>query len=310
MRSSIGRSATRREQATPATRRGALLVACAAVCWSSGGLIARLVTTSPWTTSLWRSVSASIFLAVVLWIARRRSIVAQWRDGGMPVVAVAVCMALASTCFIFSLAHTSVANTLILICMGPYVAGLLGWLWLGERVAPRTWVTMGVALAGAVVMVSDSYGRGAIVGDLLAIVMAVSFATATVLVRRHPEIQMMPAAALATSLTALVALPFAEPLQTGPRDLALLTLFGVGNYGTGFLLFMAGARSIPAAQSALVGMLETVLGPLWVWLVLDERPGVATLTGGALILAALLANALVGRVTGGTARRYRATPES
>jgi drug/metabolite transporter (DMT)-like permease len=310
MRSSIGRSATRREQATPATRRGALLVACAAVCWSSGGLIARLVTTSPWTTSLWRSVSASIFLAVVLWIARRRSIVAQWRDGGMPVVAVAVCMALASTCFIFSLAHTSVANTLILISMGPYVAGLLGWLWLGERVAPRTWVTMGVALAGAVVMVSDSYGRGAIVGDLLAIVMAVSFATATVLVRRHPEIQMMPAAALATSLTALVALPFAEPLQTGPRDLALLTLFGVGNYGTGFLLFMAGARSIPAAQSALVGMLETVLGPLWVWLVLDERPGVATLTGGALILAALLANALVGGVTGGTARRYRATPES
>jgi drug/metabolite transporter (DMT)-like permease len=310
MRSSIGRSAARREQATPATRRGALLVACAAVCWSSGGLIARLVTTSPWTTSLWRSVSASIFLAVVLWIARRRSIVAQWRDGGMPVVAVAVCMALASTCFIFSLAHTSVANTLILISMGPYVAGLLGWLWLGEHVAPRTWVTMGVALAGAVVMVSDSYGRGAIVGDLLAIVMAVSFATATVLVRRRPEIQMMPAAALATSLTALVALPFAEPLQTGPRDLALLTLFGVGNYGTGFLLFMAGARSIPAAQSALVGMLETVLGPLWVWLVLDERPGVATLTGGALILAALLANALVGRVTGGTARRYRATPES
>jgi len=310
MRSSIGRSATRRDQSTPATRRGALLVACAAVCWSSGGLIARLVTTGPWTTSLWRSLFASLFLGVVLWIARRRGIFAQWREGGAPVVAVAVCMALASTCFLFSLAHTSVANTLILISTGPYVAGLLGWLWLGERVAPRTWVTMGVALAGAVIMVSDSYSRGAIVGDLLAIVMAASFATATVLVRRYPEIQMTPAAALATSLTALVALPFAEPLQTGPRDLALLALFGIGNYGAGFLLFMAGARSIPAAQSALVGMLETVLGPLWVWLVLNERPGVATLTGGALILAALLANTLVSGVTGETARRYRATPES
>ena len=310
MRSSIGRSATRRDQSTPATRRGALLVACAAVCWSSGGLIARLVTTDPWTTSLWRSLFASLFLGVVLWIARRRGVFAQWREGGAPVVAVAVCMALASTCFLFSLAHTSVANTLILISTGPYVAGLLGWLWLGERVAPRTWVTMGVALAGAVIMVSDSYSRGAIVGDLLAIVMAASFATATVLVRRYPEIQMTPAAALATSLTALVALPFAEPLQTGPRDLALLALFGIGNYGAGFLLFMAGARSIPAAQSALVGMLETVLGPLWVWLVLNERPGVATLTGGALILAALLANTLVSGVTGETARRYRATPES
>ena len=306
----IGRSATRRDQATPAARRGALLVACAAVCWSSGGLIARLVTTSPWTTSLWRSLFASLFLVVVLWIARRRSILAQWRDGGRPVVAVAVCMALASTCFLFSLAHTSVANTLILISTGPYVAGLLGWLWLGERVAPRTWLTMGVALAGAVIMVSDSYSRGTIVGDLLALVMATSFAIATVLVRRYPETPMAPASALATTLTALVALPFSEPLETGPRDLALLALFGVGNYGTGFLLFMAGARSIPAAQSALVGMLETVLGPLWVWLVLNERPAAATLTGGALILAALLVNTLLDGVTRETARRCPATPES
>src|SRR5882724_7378845 len=231
MRSSIGRSATRRDQSTPATRRGALLVACAAVCWSSGGLIARLVTTGPWTTSLWRGLFASLFLTLVLWIARRRNIVAQWREGGAPVLIAAVCMATASTCFIFALSRTSVANTAILMSTGPFVAGLLGFLLLGERVAPRTWLTMGVALAGAVVMVSSSYGRGAIVGDLLAVVMAGSFATATVLVRRHPEIPMTPAAALATALTALVALPFAEPLQTGPRDLALLALFGIGNYG-------------------------------------------------------------------------------
>src|SRR5262245_22506537 len=177
MRSSIGRNATRRDHATPATRRGALLVACAAVCWSSGGLIARLVTTTPWTTSLWRSLFATLFLAVVLQIVRGRGIVAQWRDGGRPIVAVAACMALASTCFIFSLAYTSVANTLILISTGPYVAGLLGFLMLGERVTSRTWITMSVALAGAVIMVSDSYSRGTIVGDLLAIVMAVSFAT-------------------------------------------------------------------------------------------------------------------------------------
>jgi len=293
MRSSIGRSATRRDHTTPATRRGVLLVACAAVCWSSGGLIARLVTTTPWTTSLWRGLFATLFLTVVLRIVRGRGIVAQWRDGGRPIAAVAACMALASTCFIFSLAYTSVANTLILISTGPYVAGLLGWLMLGERVAARTWITMGVALAGAVIMVSDSYSRGAIVGDLLAIVMAVSFATATVLVRSRPETPMAPASALATTLTALVALPFSEPLRTTARDLGLLAAFGVGNYGLGFLLFMAGARLIPAAQSALVGMLETVLGPLWVWLVLDERPGVATLIGGAFILAALLANTLL-----------------
>jgi drug/metabolite transporter (DMT)-like permease len=127
--------------------------------------------------------------------------------------------------------------------------------------------------------------------------MAASFAVATVLIRRHPEIQMAPAAALATALTALVSLPLAEPLETGARDLLLLAFFGVGQFGAGFLLFMAGARLIPAAQTVLIGMLETVLGPLWVWLLLNERPRAATLAGGALILAALLANTLVELAT-------------
>jgi drug/metabolite transporter (DMT)-like permease len=283
--------ATRRP-AMPAARRGVLLVASAAVCWSSGGLIARLVGTGPWTTNLWRSFFASLFLGLVLSIVGGRGMLAQWRDGGRPVVVAAACMALASSCFILSLAYTSVANTLILMSTGPYVAGLLGWLLLGERVRARTWVSMGLALAGAAVMVSDSYRRGAIVGDLLAIVMACSFAVATVLIRRHPETPMGPAAVLATALTALVALPLSDPLATSGRDLLLLALFGLGQFGAGFLLFVTGARLIPAAETSLIGMLETVLGPLWVWLVLSERPGPAALAGGALILAALLANTL------------------
>jgi len=198
------------------------------VCWSSGGLIARLVATSPWTTSLWRSLFASLFLGVVLWIVRGRNIVAQWRDGGFPVVIAATCMALASTCFILSLAHTSCGQHAPPHVHRPYVTALLGWLLLGERVAPRTWLTMSIALAGAVVMVSNSYGRAALVGDLLAVVMATSFAVATVVIRRHPEIQMAPAAALATALTALVAWPLAAPLETAPRDLALLAVLRRG----------------------------------------------------------------------------------
>src|SRR5262249_27009242 len=94
----------------------------------------------------------------------------------------------------------------------------------------------------------------------------------------------------ATSVTAVVALASSEPLTTRPRDLVLLVFFGVGQFSGGFLMFMVGARLIPAAQSALLGMLETVLGPVWVWLVMNERPGSGTMVGGALILGALLAN--------------------
>jgi drug/metabolite transporter (DMT)-like permease len=156
---------------------------------------------------------------------------------------------------------------------------------------------MSVALGGAVIMVSSSYRHGALIGDLLAMLMAVSFAVATVLIRRHPDVQMTSAAALATALTALLALPMAHPLQATGRDVALLGFFGMGQFAVGFLLFMAGARLIPVAESSLIGMLETVLGPLWVWLVLNERPGAATLTGGALILGALVVNAVVDLVT-------------
>ena len=278
------------------TRRGIALVAAASVCWSSGALIARLAGTGPWTTTFWRSVFAAAFLSLVVSLARRRGILALWREGGRPLVGAAVCMALASTCFIFSLAHTSVANTALLMSTGPFVAGLLGWLFLGERVPPRTWLTMALALVGVVIMMSSSSGSGALLGDLLAIFMSASFATATVIVRRHPEIQMTPAAALSTAITAAVALPLADPLGTSGRDLALLALFGVAQFGVGFLLFMAGARLIPVAETSLIGMLEIVLGPLWVGLVLEERPGAASLAGGALIFGALLAKTMIDLV--------------
>jgi drug/metabolite transporter (DMT)-like permease len=270
-----------------------LLVAGAAVCWSSGGLIARLVTTDPWTTTMWRCVFSSLFLILVVAVVRHQGVVAQWRAIGWPGLGVAACLATASTCFILSLARTSVANTLILMSVGPWVAGLLGWLLLGERVRPQTWLTMSVALAGVGVMVSGSRGAGRLTGDLLAIGMASAFAMGTVLMRRHPDIQMTPAASLAAVMAGLAALPFATPLAVAPRDLALLALFGIGQFGAGFLLFTAGARLLPVAETSLIGMLEVVLGPLWVWLVLSEAIGVRSIVGGLVIVSALVAHTAV-----------------
>jgi drug/metabolite transporter (DMT)-like permease len=270
-----------------------LLVAGAAVCWSSGGLIARLVTTDAWTTTLWRCVFSAAFLIVVVAIVRRQGIIAQWRAIGWPGFGVAACMATASTCFILSLSRTSVANTLILMSVGPWVAGLLGWLVLDERVRPRTWLTMGIALGGVVVIVSGSYGAGRLTGDVLAIAMAGAFAMATVLVRRHPEIQMTPAASLGAVLAGLAVLPMASPLAASSRDIALLALFGIGQFGVGFLMFTAGARLLPVAETSLIGMLEIVLGPLWVWLVVGEEIGVRSIVGGLVIVSALVTHTAV-----------------
>jgi len=279
-------------------RRGALLVAAAACCFSSGGLIARLVATDPWTTSFWRGLCAAAFLAAVLGL-RARATGERRPRLGWPALAFACSIATASTCFLLALDRTSVANTLVVMSTGPYLAGLLGWLLLGERVRARSWLAMTITLAGTAVMVSGSRAAGTLAGDFLALGMAASFAIGVVAVRANPRVPMAPAAALGALLASALALPFAEPLSVGARDLGLLALFGVGQFAAGFLLFTAGAPLIPAAEASLIGLLETVLGPLWVWLALGEEPGPRTLFGGAMVLGAMVIHATLDFVAPG-----------
>lgn len=277
--------------ATAGTRRlGFWLVTAAAICWSSGGLIARLVATDAWTTIFWRSVFCAAFLAAAVVIAQRGRLAQVIRETGWPGLLMAACFATASTCFIMALSRTSVANTLVIQSLSPFIAGLGGWLCLGERVRRRTWVAMGAALVGTVVMLWGSAGAGSRIGDLLALVTATAFAAATVIVRWHRTVPMPAAAALAAALSGLISLGEAAPSTAGARDLVLLALFGIGQLGVGLLLFTAGARLIPVAEASLIAVLECVLGPVWVWLAVGERPGAFSLLGGAVILTALVAH--------------------
>ena len=267
-------------------RLGFWLVTAAALCWSSGGLIARLAATDAWTTVFWRSVFCAAFLLVAVVLTRRGRVMHIVREAGWPGLLMAACFATASTSFIIALSRTSVANTLIIQSLTPFIAGLLGWLCLGERVRRRTWLAMSVALVGTVIMLWGSPGAGSRIGDALALVTATAFAGATVVVRWHRTVQMPVAAALA----GLFAFTQATPGAATGRDLALLALFGIVQLGTGMLLFTAGARLIPVAEASLIGVLECVLGPLWVWLAIGERPGLFALIGGAVILSALVAH--------------------
>lgn len=293
--------------------RGALLVVSAALCWSSGGLIARIAHTDAWTTVFWRSVFCAAFLVAVVVAASCREPLAPFRAMGWAGVAMAACFATASTCFIMALTRTSVANVLIMQSLSPFIAGLLGWMWMGERVPLRTWLAMAAALAGTAIMVSGSARRSGLsllTGDLLALAMAMAFAAATVVVRRQREVRMSAAAALAAVFGALVALPQAAPMAAAPRDVLLLALFGAGQLGLGLLLFTAGARLIPVAEASLIAVLESVLGPVWVWLAIGERPGRPTLLGGGVALAALIAHTVADLRHGRAARGGSAAPDA
>lgn len=284
-------------------RRGAVMVAAAAICWSSGGAIARMIESDAWTTVFWRSTFGALALiAFIVW-RERRGTIALFRSVGWPGVAVALCFATASTSFVYALNLTTVANILIIQSTAPFLAAVIGRFVLNERVRLQGWLTILVALAGVTIMVSDSVQRGSIVGDLLAALIALSFSTAVVIVRRHNEVRMTPATCLAAVFAGAFSLLFAAPLSPSAEDMAWMALFGAGQLGIGMVLFTTGARLIPAAEAALLSVLETILGPIWVWIFFAENPGERAIVGGLIVLAALIVHTAMD-----IHRQYRAVP--
>lgn len=273
--------------------RGAWLVFGAAAIWSFGGAIARfLQVTDSWTIIFWRSVCAAVFLlGFMLQRDGPRGTRALFAGMGWAGIGVALCFATASTAFIVALAHTTVANILMMQSGAPLFAALMMFLLFRERVGLATWVAIVAVMAGIGVMVSDSIdGSVSPVGDGLSLLIALSFALATVLTRRNAHVRMLPAACLATLITLVVGFVFAGSLRVGAADAAWLFVFGALNLALGMVCFVTGVRLLPAAIAALISTAEPVLGPVWVWLVHGEVPASRTLIGGGMVIAALLAH--------------------
>ena len=267
-------------------RRGRLFVALAALAWSTAGLFQRELSVNVGTQLAGRALFAT--LAVLLYVAMsgRGAVVGAFRAIGRAGLVLAALMAVSSGAFIAALNYTSVANVLFMQALAPVLAAVLG-SFVGEPVARRTWVAMLVAIAGVSLMVGGPH-RPSLVGFSLSLLMAVTFAATIVITRHRREVSMAPATCLSQLLVLLAAAPFAQPSDVGAQDLALLAALGVCQIGLGLIFLTIGARLIPAAEVALITLLEIVLGPLWVWIALSEQPGAATLVGGGIVLAAVV----------------------
>ncbi|HEV2505724.1 MAG TPA: DMT family transporter [Mesorhizobium sp.] len=272
-------------------RIGYLLVFLSALMWSLGGTIARFITIDDsWTVVFWRSVWAAAFLiAFMAWRDGPRGTLKLFRDMGLPGLAVAVCFATASTCFVVALSYTKVANILLMQAGVPLLAALLSWMLFREKVSAATWAAIAGVIVGVAIMVSESLG-GTVspIGDGLALLIAFMFSVATVITRRFAQVRMTPATCLGTIFAALFAASQASQFAVSPRDMGFLFAFGVINLGVGLAFFATGARLVPAAVAALLGTFEPILGPIWVWLVHGEVPSVRTMVGGVVVVAALL----------------------
>jgi drug/metabolite transporter (DMT)-like permease len=268
-------------------RRGQVYVALAAVAWSTAGVLQRQLSLDLPTQIGGRAVFAALALLAYVGVAERGRFVDAWRSIGWAGVCLAACLAVASGAFIAALDHTTVARVLLIQASSPVLAALLARILLGESISRRTAVALGLAIAGVAVMLGGP-GDGDPAGDGLALLMSFSFALALVITRHRRDVSMAPATCLSQVFLVLAFLPFIDPGQAGAGDLVVLGFLGGGQIGLGLVLLTIGARLIPAAQVGLITLLEVVLGPLWVWMALGERPGTSTLAGGAIVVAAIV----------------------
>jgi drug/metabolite transporter (DMT)-like permease len=277
-------------------RRGILLVAGSAIVWSFGGAIARfLEVDDSWAVVFWRSLFAAIFLlGFMLWRDGPRGTITLFKGMGLAGLGVALCFAIASSSFVVALAYTTVANILLMQAGVPLIAALLTWTLFREKISAATWAAIAAVIAGVAIMVSESFtGKVSPIGDGLALLISVMFAIATVITRRHAHVRMTPAVCLGTVFAACFASLLVGHYAVSASDLGWLVAFGALNLGLGLVMFTTGVRLLPAALAALVGTLEPVLGPIWVWLVHNEIPSGRTLLGGAVVFTALVIHLLM-----------------
>lgn len=275
--------------------RGFALVLAAALVWSTGGLIVRSVTAESWTIVFWRSASCAAFLLAYISVTERGRPWRPFAQAGWVAVVLGAAFATSSISFVLALAYTSVANTLMILALAPIIAGLMARLILKEPIDRRTWFAIAVATLGVAVMMGRLPSGDDLLGTALAALSAIAYSGTVVIVRARRDLPMVPGAFFAGVFATLIALPMAPTLAVSQHDLPLLLLFGAGQLGVGMALFTTGARFIPAATSSLLCLAEIALGPVWVWFAYGENPGPWVLSGGAIVMTALIVHTLAGR---------------
>ena len=283
-------------------RTGLVLVLLGSICASWIGLGVRMMEAADaWQILFYRSVGLVVFLLAYLGVRHAANVVDVariFRQAGLASILGGIGLAVAFSGSILAIERASVANAMFVLAAAPFMAAVLGWLVLGERVRLATWLAIACAFAGVVIMVIEGVTFGYLWGNAAALMAAGGLAVFVVALRHGHLTDMLPLNVLAGVLAAIVALTACTLTGAGIavslHDVLLGLAMGVFQLGIALVLITRGSRSVPAAELALLTMAEVVLAPVWVWLVLGETAGIYTLVGGALVLGAIYLDAASG----------------
>lgn len=256
-------------------------------------MIIRLVDADPWSFIAWRGGLMMVGMILLLALRFGYRLFSRLFAIGWLGLLIAILFALNNVFFQLSVQTTSVANTLVIIATAPLFAALFSVLFLRERVPMRTWVAIVVSTAGVALVFIGDIGAGDWFGNTAALISAVGLGVHFVLVRLGSPVDMSPAIAVGGLFIMVIGISMATDLYLDPRQFGLIAILGLVLLPLSFALLTRAPNHIPAAEVSLIILLETILGPLWVWLAVAEQPPLQTLLGGALIIVVLIAHSIM-----------------
>lgn len=280
-----------------ARARGLVLTTLGVLLLTPDTLLIRLIAMEPMSLLVWRGVLQALGTTLILFLLYRGRTWDTFRAIGHKGLLAAGFFTGSTFFFVLALSATSVANTLIIVAAAPLCAALMSRVFLGEGIHGRTWAAIFGALAGIIILAWNDLGVGQFWGNLAALAAAFFLAGNFTVLRHSKAVNMIPSLVIGGLMAAALALPFAEvgSFSPPPDQLLYLLLMGLLVLPFSFALIALGPRNLPAPEVALILLLETVLGPLWVWLVIDEYPGDWSLVGGTVVVVTLILHALTGR---------------
>ena len=275
-------------------RRGILLLVASGFFLSTSGIALRIIEQADgWQILFYRSLALSVTILLILVFQKGSRFFDEFRGLGWNDCLLAVFLGTGFVAYVFALLYNTVANALFIFSCAPFVAGFLGWILLGERVATRTWFAIGVAMAGLAVMVGSELAVSHYLGTLLALWIPIAYAASIIAVRSSKRDNMLVALCLAGLVAGGLSAIFVTDYALTSRDLIISLYLGVFQVGVGFTLVVLGARYVPAALVGLLALVEPVLAPIWVWMGVGEVPSLATIVGGTIIFLAITTDGIL-----------------
>ena len=268
---------------------GPLLIFLGALSLSFGGLIVKSFEGATlWQILFWRSLFFSLTVLAFLIFSYKKKTLESFYTSGLPGVFGGIILSFGFCGYVFAMYNTTVANTNFIISLQILFLGVFGYFFLKEKINAVTLTSIVLAMTGVMVMVGNSLTPGELSGNLAAFTMPITFAVLIMIVRKYPTVDMVPAQFVAGVSSCLIGYLLSNKIMISPNDIFLGFLAGFFQVGFGFIFITIGARTTPSAMVGIIMLSESVLGPIWAFLFVSERPSTFGLIGGAIILFAVL----------------------